>query len=154
MKKFIVIAILGVLLIFSGCSPSKNEPSVVVHINGDAYTISGFGEIEDSLLSLLEIAGAENIVLYDCSELSAEILENRQGTTIVERCIGIVTDKQTDRGVILNADDGYYISYSNVYHPKTEGTMILSYMVYGSDNNYVDDVVERYDFVLSREWED
>lgn len=153
MKKLLATVILGLFLL-SGCAPDKSEPFVTVDINGNVHAISGFGEIEDSLLSLLDAAGAENIVLYDCSELSAEILENRQGTTVVERCVGLVTDADAGDGKILNTTGGYYISYRGVYHPKTEGTLILSYMVYGSDNNYIDDIVERYDFVLSREWED
>lgn len=154
MKKFAVF-VMGILLLsFCGCSP-KND-AVTVEINGSSHEVTGFNEIESSLLSLLDAAGAEEIRLYDCSELTTEILENRQGTTIVERCIGLVTNKQTGDGMILNLpeDCGYYISYRNVYHPISDGTVMLSYMVYSPDNNYVDDIVERYDFVLDREWED
>lgn len=155
MKKFLTIALLGVLLVFSGCAKSEAEPAVTVDINGDKQTITGFAEIENSMVSMLDAAGFDRIVVYDCSELTAEILESRKGTTIIERCIGLVTDKEAGDGRILNTtSEGDYISYRRVYHPKTEGTVILSYMVYGSDNNHIDDIVERYDFILSREWED
>lgn len=154
MRKF-VIAIIGILLLsFCGCSFPNS--SVMVEINGRNHEVSGFQEIEESLLSLLDAAGAEEIRLYDCSELTMDILENRQGTTIVERCIGLVTNAQTGDGKILNLPEGSgdYISYRGVYHPVDDGTVILSYMVYSPDNNYFDDIVERYDFVLDREWED
>lgn len=155
MKKFLTIALLGVLLIFGGCAKSEAEHAVTVDINGHKQTIAGFEEIENSMLSMLDAAGFERIVVYDCSELTTEILENRKGTTVIERCIGLVIDEKAGDGKILNTTgEGNYISYRGVYHPKTEGTVILSYMVYGSDNNYIDDIVERYDFILSREWED
>lgn len=153
MKKLAVLMIGILLLSLFGCS--SNEKSVVTEINGKQQVITGFEEIEASLLSLLDAAGDENVKLYDCSELTAEVLEGRQGTTIVERCIGIVTDGQSGDGRILNLPDdcGYYISYRGIYRPISDGTVILSYMVYNPDNNYIDDIMERYDFVLSREWE-
>lgn len=95
--------------------------------------------------------------IYDASELSAEILENRKGTVIVERCIGFVTDKTTGDGKVLNAyDKNYdYISYRSVTDQKYyDGTVFISYMIYNPENNYIDDITERYDFVLCREWED
>ena len=31
-----------------------------------------------------------------------------------------------------------------------DGTVFLSYMVYNPDNNYIDDIMEPYDFILDR----
>lgn len=154
MKKVCSLLIAVFLLISCGCS--AKEKSVVVEFNGAQHTITGFEKIESSLLSLLSVAGNDNIELYDCSDLTAEVLENRKGTTIVERCIGIVTDRRSGDGKVLNLpeDCGYYISYRDIYRPISDGTIMLSYMVYNPDNNYIDDIMERYDFVLSREWED
>lgn len=154
MKKVFSLLMVAFLLITCGCS--AKEKSVTVELNGSQHTITGFEEIESSLISLLSAAGDNNIELYDCSELTAEVLENRKGTTIVERCIGIVTDKQAGDGRILNLpeDCGCYISYRGIYRPISDGTIMLSYMVYNPDSNYVDDIIERYDFVLSREWEE
>ena len=37
--------------------------------------------------------------IYDSGDLTAEILENRNGKVIVERCVGIVTDSETGDGM-------------------------------------------------------
>lgn len=69
---------------------------------------------------------------------------------IVERCVGIVTDAETGDGMILNSDpDSYYISYSRVDGVKT-GTVVVSYMVYSTTDNFIDGIEERYDYVISR----
>lgn len=91
--------------------------------------------------------------IYDSGDLTVEILENRNGKVIVERCVGIVTDSETGDGMILNTDpDHYYISYAGV-DGVTDGTVIVSYMVYSTKNNSIDDIEERYDYVASREYE-
>lgn len=91
--------------------------------------------------------------LYDASNLTADILEHRNGDVIVERCVGIVTDAETGDGMILNSDpDSYYISYSRVDGVKT-GTVVVSYMVYSTTDNFIDGIEERYDYVISREYE-
>ena len=111
---------------------------------------SDYESIESALVDLLDAAGNKEIVVYDSSELSAEILENRLGQTVVERCIGIVKDVNTGDGILLNTEDPNFnfISYRGVYRPISNGSVILSYMVYSSHNNSVDDIVERYDFVI------
>ncbi|MEY8573251.1 hypothetical protein AALD01_02415 [Oscillospiraceae bacterium 21-37] len=111
---------------------------------------SDYESIESALVDLLDAAGNKDIVVYDSSELSAEILENRLGQTVVERCIGIVKDADTGEGILLNTEDPNFnfISYRGVYRPISNGSVVLSYMVYSSYNNSVDDIVERYDFVI------
>ena len=111
---------------------------------------SDYESIESALVGLLDAAGNKKIVVYDSSELSAEILENRLGQTVVERCIGIVKDADTGEGILLNTEDPNFnfISYRGVYRPISNGSVVLSYMVYSSYNNSVDDIVERYDFVI------
>ncbi len=111
---------------------------------------SDYESIESALVGLLDAAGNKKIVVYDSSELSAEILENRLGQTVVERCIGIVKDVDTGEGILLNTEDPNFnfISYRGVYRPISNGSVVLSYMVYSSYNNSVDDIVERYDFVI------
>lgn len=91
--------------------------------------------------------------LYDASNLTADILEHRNGDVIVERCVGIVTDAETGDGMILNSDpDSYYISYSRVDGVRN-GTVVVSYMVYSTTDNFIDGIEERYDYVVSREYE-
>lgn len=160
MRKWFAVALAGcVLLSVCGCSAQKNtmpKDTITVEINGSNREVAGFSEIEESFLNLLEAAGWPNVELYDCSELTIDILESRQGSTVVERCIGLVTNKENGDGMILNIpeDCGYYISYRGIYLPITEGTVMLSYMVYNPNSSYFDDIIERYDFVLDREWED
>lgn len=115
-----------------------------------------FLETEELFLMDMEESGLTDYVLYDSSELTAEIIETRKGTTIIERCIGFVTNGQTGDGEILNAAnaDYNYISYRSVDQKYCDGTVFLTYLIYNPDNNYIDDITERYDFVISREWED
>lgn len=106
--------------------------------------------IEKNVISLLESAGFENVKVYDSSEITPDILENRAGKTIVERCYGIVLDMETGDGRIINAADGAgnYISYRSVYQTHDENSIMLTYLVYNPENNYCDDIIIRYDFVL------
>lgn len=141
MKKLIAFLLVSILLVvLCVCVTACNNPSPIE-------------DIETSLVRLLDAAGHENITVYDASELTAEILENRRGTMVVERCIGMITDAEQGDGVILNAcDEGYYISYREVSWPLSKGTVVLSYMVYNPNNEYIDDIIERYDFILDIEW--
>ena len=109
--------------------------------------------IENNVISLLENAGFKNVKVYDSSEITPDILENREGKTIVERCYGIVLDMETGDGRIINAADGAgnYISYRSVYQTHDENSIILTYLVYNPENNYCDDIIIRYDFVLEKE---
>ncbi len=95
-----------------------------------------------------------NYKVYDSSELTTEVLKHRagKGITVVERCIGYVTDGKTGDGMVINAGDtGVYITYNNINQRFKTGTVFVTYMVY-ADNNYIDDF-ERYDFILTRDYE-
>lgn len=94
--------------------------------------------------------------IFDSSEVTAQDIENRNGSLIVERCIGIVTDAARGDGVVLNSDDDIcsYIGYANCDVPYTEGTIIVTYLVYNPKTTWVDDIIDRYDFVLTREYEE
>lgn len=83
--------------------------------------------------------------VYDSSELTEDILANRQGKLIIEKCIGTVTDDEKNGSL----EDGSYISYENVDCVK--GDTIITYLIYNPDTNYTDDVVERFDFVQKGE---
>lgn len=109
--------------------------------------------IENNVISLLESAGFENVKVYDSSEITLDLLENREGKTIVERCYGVVLDMETGDGRIINAADGAgnYISYRSVYQTHDENSIMLTYLVYNPENNYCDDIIIRYDFVLEKE---
>lgn len=86
---------------------------------------------------------------YDSSELTEDILANRQGKLIIEKCVGKVVDDEKN-GAIQNADSDYnYISYENV--DCTKGDTIVTYLIYNPDTNYTDDVIERFDYVQKGE---
>lgn len=114
--------------------------------------------IEDSVVALLEAEDYDEITVYNARDLTSDVLENRRGTTVVERCIGTITDADGKSGIILNAsDEDYsYIGYGGIIGPLSEGEIVLSYIVYSPDSGEVDDVAERYDFVLDSDdegWE-
>lgn len=83
--------------------------------------------------------------VYDSSDLTEDILANRQGKIIIEKCVGTVTDDEKN-GAIQNADSDYnYISYADVDCIK--GDTVITYLIYNPNTNYIDDVVERFDFI-------
>lgn len=123
--------------------------------------INHYEEIEKGFLSALEANGLRGYRLVDSSELTTELLENRNGITVIERCIGMAINAEAGDGVILNSSansgwyiacptDGCYIPYKIGDYQMRDGTVFLSYMVYNPDNNYIDDIMERYDFILDR----
>ena len=83
--------------------------------------------------------------LYDSSELTEDILANRQGKLIIEKCIGTVTDDEKNGSL----EDGSYISYESV--DCTKGNTIITYLIYNPETNYTDDVIERFDYVQKGE---
>lgn len=83
--------------------------------------------------------------VYNSSDLTEDILANRQGKIIIEKCVGTVTDDEKN-GAIQNADSDYnYISYADVDCIK--GDTVITYLIYNPNTNYIDDVVERFDFI-------
>lgn len=86
--------------------------------------------------------------MYDTSQMTEEILTNRNGKIIVEKIIGKVTSYKLD-GEILNGkvDSGNYISYERVEGAK-QGDTILTYYIYNPFTNEADDVLTRLDFII------
>lgn len=164
MKKFLLL-LMALLLLLTVCGCTATTPAEVDTPPDETgitlekclkYGDYQWVEIEDLFVEDVLAKMPYEYELYDASELFAEVLENRNGLVIVERCIGFVTNKETGDGRVLNAlDENYnYISYRSVTEDYCDGTVFVSYMIYNPENNYVDDIIERYDFVLSREWED
>lgn len=171
MKKIITfILTLVIALSITACTdtaPSKVEPETIgttaftgnqFLINGTYRTVNDYCGIEDSFALELHEKGYNNIDIYDTRDITENLLESRTegNRVIVERAIGIVTNavRQGD-GKILNAIDSYdYISYNNVDFQTYDGTIILTYLVYNPITTYTDDIIERYDFCLDREFED
>ena len=93
--------------------------------------------------------------VYNSDELTGDILEHRNGKIIIERCIGEVTNATTSDGRVLNAaDEEYnYISYKGVNLGINNGTRIVTFLCYNPDTNGVDDILDRYDYILTRDYE-
>ena len=83
--------------------------------------------------------------LYDSSELTEDILANRQGKLIIEKCVGTVIDDEKNGSL----EDGSYISYADV--DCTKGDTSTTYLIYNPETNYTDDVIKRFDFVQKGE---
>jgi hypothetical protein len=165
-----IVAMLIALLMSSGCISGISgdyavihktpQDSRVFHINDDEKDIGDYQHIEDAFFSHIESSGIYDYEVYDASELSTDILESRNGKTIIERCVGFVTDDTdgNEHGVVLNAfdPDFNYIGYRECAEVLclNEGTVVVSYMIYNPDNNFIDDITERYDYVVCREYED
>ena len=90
----------------------------------------------------------DEVKIYDSSELTEEILTNRNGKIIIEKVIGKVTIYKLD-GTIVNAstDYGTYISYKRVDRAK-ENDIIVTYFIYSPFSNAEDDVLTRLDFII------
>lgn len=83
--------------------------------------------------------------VYNSSELTEDILANRQGKLIIEKCIGTVIDDEKNGSL----EDESYISYESV--DCTKGNTIITYLIYNPETNYTDDVIERFDYVQKGE---
>ena len=102
------------------------------------------------------IQDVKAIEIYDTSELTPQVMANRNGKIIVEKIIGEVTSHKLDGEILnCNADDGgytnkdggNYISYKRVEGAK-EGDKVLTYFVYSPFSNEQDDVMTRLDFII------
>lgn len=118
----------------------KSENKLTIDTSTDSY---------DFVPNVSEIPSeteTDNICqIYNSSDLTEDILANRQGKIIIEKCVGTVTDDEKN-GVIQNADSDYnYISYADVDCIK--GDTVITYLIYNPNTNYIDDVVERFDFI-------
>ena len=90
--------------------------------------------------------------VYEAQDLTEEILIHRNGSIIIERCVGICRDDE-GHGRLINGKDYNYISYNNpwVLTDISAGDLVVTYCVYNPENNAPDDIIERYDFVVGHE---
>lgn len=168
---FIVIAIFVAFIVLLGVvgrlssetsEPSSSQVPTVFEYPTDQsldmlrYEVGDYTEIEELFIMELTDKGLGSYRMYDASELTLSILKHRKGTTVIERCIGLVSDAQTGDAVLLNPPDdcGYYLSYGSCDQEVRDGTILVSYMVYNPDTDYFDDIIERYDFVICRDYEE
>lgn len=102
------------------------------------------------------IQNTNTIEIYNTSELTHDIMKNRNGKIIVEKIIGEVTDHDlngkilncdSNNGGYTNKDGGNYINYERVDGAK-EGDKIVTYFIYNPFTNEQDDILTRMDFII------
>lgn len=127
----------------------ESENKLTISTSTDSYD---FEPTVNVIPSEIEITETDNICqVYNSSDLTEDILANRQGKIIIEKCVGTVTDDEKN-GAIQNADSDYnYISYADVDCIK--GDTVITYLIYNPNTNYIDDVVERFDFIQKEKGE-
>jgi len=87
---------------------------------------------------------------YWANQLNGDILRNRGDKIIIEKCIGTVLNANKDGRIMNPHKKGYdYISYRSVKGAKT-GDTILSVFIYEPGGNDVDEIVDRFDYVIDR----
>lgn len=89
-----------------------------------------------------------NLMIIDESQITENLLLNRDGKIIVSKVIGKCVNSSGD-GVILNpsSPDANYISYRSV-KGVTENSIIITYLFYNPDSSYTDDIIYRYDYII------
>ena len=123
-----------------------SENKLTISTSTDSYDFEPNINVIPSETETTETKTQDNICqFYDSSELTEDILANRQGKLIIEKCIGTVTDDEKNGSL----EDGSYISYADVDCSK--GDTVITYLIYNPETNYTDDVVDRFDFVQKGE---
>ena len=135
MKKILIILSLLLLAGCAGLSPAP-EASPTPLESSDIPT--GWEAQEERFCAILEEEGLTSYTLLDSSQMSREVLENRDGAVLIERCIGVAEDAEGN-GRVLNAKDpGFdYVSYRGLEIPWSPGDTFVTYFIYNPFNNYI-----------------
>ena len=89
---------------------------------------------------------ANHISIINSCDLTIEELQSRNGKLIIEVVIGQVDNFVTGAGHQLDNPD-FYISYKGV-EGISNGNIICTYFIYNPENNYEDDIMYRYDYII------
>ena len=90
------------------------------------------------------------IETYWCENLTGRTLRNRGDKIIIEKCVGTVLNTNKDGRIMNPHKKGYdYISYRCVKNAKP-GDTILSVFIYEPGGNDVDEIVDRFDYIIDR----
>lgn len=86
---------------------------------------------------------------YNAEDLTGNILCSRNGDIIIEKMIGTVVDKKGN-GKLMGVGSHYnYISYKGVKGIR-KGDVVLTIAIYNPANNFEDDIIERFDYIIDR----
>ena len=153
MKKLfhtLICLIVGILIgLYLNGNTNNNIPITQTENPNNDFNISQVEFYDDMICNV-------SMEIYDTSQMTEEILTNRNGKIIVEKIVGKVTTDKLD-GEILNCnvedggytnkDGGNYINYERVEGAK-KGDKILTYYIYNPFTNEQDDVLTRLDFII------
>ena len=93
-----------------------------------------------------EANNKDHISIINSYDLTIEKLQSRNGKLIIEVVIGQVDNFVTGAGHQLD-NPNYYISYKGV-EGISNGNIICTYFIYNPENNYEDDIMYRYDYII------
>lgn len=150
------VSVLLVMFLLLGVYIGYNIPKTNQDIPNTSTT-------EDSPYNYSQVEFYDNMIedvgtmqIYDTSDLTPQIMNERNGKIIVEKIIGEVTNDKldgkilncdVDNGGYTNKDGGNYINYERVDGAK-KGDKILTYFIYNPFTNEQDDVLTRMDFII------
>ena len=176
MKKIICMVITIIMVIsLAGCGAkgtAENQPinaqkqmaaksideKFTYTINGEQQKITPYYPIEDNYVMNMVEVGYSNFHIYDSRNVTGGMLANRTKSEkiIIERVIAIITNRNCEGDAkVLNTNGDYnYISYYGTDLDYTTGTVMITYLMYNPETDYEDDIIERYDYVLDRNFED
>ena len=146
MKKLYVLSMVGCLLVgtFIGYNADKNPLELNTEVQAMSKTeYASQVEFYDDM-----VENIDTVQVYNASDITLEILQNRDGKIIIEKVIGKVTTDNLD-GEIMNVGKNMYdyISYRCVEGVK-KGDVVLTYFVYNPFTNAEDDVIIRTDYII------
>ena len=111
---------------------------------------NGINEVDMRIIEEYE-TDIRKIEIYDTNDLDAETLESREinGKLIVERLYGVVLNEQGDGELLDCKTEFNYISYRSIIDSVNVGDVICTYVIYNPENDYVDDIIERWDWTVT-----
>ena len=147
MKKAIIAAMIATMTIANPVNAANRAD-----VNRTARDLPIYNEIAQAFDD--EIALPEKV--FNTDDLTYEILTNRVGCgyVVVEKLIGVCENEKGD-GVVINTKDKAhdYISYRHNRDYCTgqrihTGDVVLTYLIYNPNTTWIDDVVERVDYII------
>ena len=151
MKNLLKMALCLLIGILLGLNLSQFKTDNVISAINKTNYYNSQTELYDSM-----IENVSKMEIYETSELTPQIMADRNGKIIVEKIVGKVINHKLDgeilncsidNGGYTNKDGGNYINYERVDGAK-EGDKILTYYIYSPFSNEQDDVLTRLDFII------
>lgn len=150
------VSVLLVMFLLLGVYIGYNLPktnNIISSTNKTENSSYNYSQVEFYDKMIKEVGTMQ---IYDTSDLTPQIMNERNGKIIVEKIIGEVTNDKldgkilncdVDNGGYTNKDGGNYINYERVDGAK-KGDKILTYFIYNPFTNEQDDVLTRMDFII------